>query len=140
MTDRMGYELRIFYGTAGSTATNLIENAMDVDVNQDPTWGNTTTRGDGSVPPIQTARVTTRAFEASWTMLNKTGDAALTAIRAAAAAGTPLAIRTEDYNGGTGFDGDCEFGVSQTAPIEGEQAFTVTARATRALRTPQLNV
>lgn len=140
MTDRAGYEARIFYGTAGTTATSPMPNVRDYSEDQSASFGNTTTRGESSAPPIATALVAMLEWEATWTMINKTGDAGLVAVRAAAKAGTPLAIRTIEHTGGTGFDGDCVFSVSKEFPLDGEQAFEVTARAYRGLREPQIDV
>lgn len=140
MTDRMGYEARIFYGTAGTTAASPMPNVRDFSEDSPTTFGNTTTRGDSSAPPIATSGAAMIDWEATWTMINKTGDAGLVAVRAAAKAGTALAIRTIDYTGGTGFDGDCVFSISKEFPLDGEQAVEVTARAYRGLREPQIDV
>lgn len=140
MTDRMGYEKRIFYGTAGATATSPMPNVRDINESRSTTFGNTTTRGTSATPPIETAGAAMIGYELTFDMVNKTGDAGLTAIRAAADAGTLLAIRVVDFDGGTGFDGDMVFSIDEAAPLDGEQLVSVTARASRALREPQLGV
>lgn len=140
MTDRMGYEARIFYGTPGATATSPMPNVRDFSENTSTTFGNTTTRGTSSAPPIATSGAAMLEWEATWTMINKTGDAGLVAIRAAFKAGSPLAIRTVDFDGGIGFDGDCVFSISKEFPLDGEQAVEVTARAYRGLREPQIDI
>lgn len=137
----MGYEGQIFYGAAGATAATLISNSGDINYELDYDEGDTTERGDGTAPPIETARVTVRKVSAlSWTMLNKEGDTTLTSLLTAAYAATPVAIRTKDKAAGKGFDGDVYLKVKHGKPLRGQQTFEFTAKPTDELRTPQLYV
>src|SRR5688572_7844028 len=112
---RMGFEGKIYYGVAGAEATTEITNSRDITYTIDTEEGDTTVRGDGSGPPIETGRVTIRKVSAlTWQMTNTTGDATLLALWAAAAAGTPVAIRTKDKAAGKGFDGDVYLSINHT--------------------------
>jgi len=124
-TVKMGFEGRVFLGAAGSTANTLLTNVRDISEEFTPSKGNTTVRGDGSAPPIPTERVTARGYALEITMLNDSGDANLATLKAAVKAGTAVAIKTEDYDGGdVNFDGDMTFGMSDPWPLDGEQVIT----------------
>lgn len=140
MADKMGFQGKIFYGVAGATATNEITNSRDINYPYSTTKGNTTVRGDGSLPPPDTQSVTRRVATIDWTMINKTTDANLPALLAAAYAGTPVAIRTKDYAAGKGFDGDVVLDVTHGKPLDGEQTYQFTATPNGDLRAPQFYV
>jgi len=133
---KMGFEGEIYYGVAGSTAGTKLTNSRDITYNSDPTKGETTVRGDGSAPPIETERVVSVKFSIEWLMLRRT-DASLEALIAAAVVGTPVAIRTKDFAAGKGFDGDMTLSMKHGAPYKGEQTYAFTATVTDELRTPQ---
>jgi hypothetical protein len=46
---------------------------------------------------------------------------------AAAAAGNPVALKTRDYMGGRGWDGDFELSMENGQPYRGEQTYKFTA-------------
>lgn len=138
MANKMGFEGQIYYGVAGSTATTLLENVKDITLTMEPTKGNTTVRGDGSAPPTQTEDVTQIVLGVEFVMLNETTDTAFEALRAAAAAGTGVALRLKDHAAGKGPDADWTLGVSAPWPLEGEQVVTFTASPSRSYgRAPQ---
>lgn len=137
---KMGWEGELFYGVAGSTAATKITNCRDESYNIEKEYGETTTRGDGSAPPIETQTCVARRVTITWTMINKPADTTLTALLAAAVAGTAVAIRTKSYSSGTGFDGDCEVSANWSKPFKGEQTIEFTATPTlESGRTPLLN-
>ncbi len=138
-TKKMGYESLLYYGAAGSTASTQITNCRDVAYNITPQTAPTTIKGSGSAPPIQTVRVVERQAQVTWTMLNKSDDSTLTALRAAAALGTSVALRYIPHSGGTGFDGDVILQCENGAPIGGEQTFNFTATPNDDDRAPSLN-
>jgi hypothetical protein len=138
-TKKMAFEGSILYGAAGSTATNVLTNSRDINYNTDTEKGDTTVRGAGSVP-IGTARVTRLNLTIEWTMLVKSDDTYLEALRVAAYAGTPVAIRTKDYSAGKGFDGDMILDCQHGKPINGEQTVQFTGTPNDDSRTPQLYV
>jgi hypothetical protein len=130
MSTKMGFEGEIYYGAAGSTAATKITNSQDISVSIDPEKAGTTVRGDGSSPPINTERVVALGSQYEWTMLNKTTDAVLAALRAAVATGAAVALRSKDYSAGKGFDGDVTLAMKNGQPIKGEQTFVFTATPT----------
>lgn len=134
---KMGFEGKIYYGTAGSEGTTEITNSRDINYNIDTEKGDTTVRGSSGVP-INTSRVTALGVTVEWTMLNKTDDSTLTALLTAAAAGNPVAIRTKSHSSGLGFDGDAILDVRQGKPIKGEQTYQFTATPNDDNRTPSL--
>jgi len=136
---KMGFEGKIYYGAIGSTAETEITNSRDIAYSIDPEKGDTTVRGSGSSPPINTERVTALGISIEWTMLRRT-DATLESLLAAAIAGTGVAIRTKDFSSGKGFDGDCSLGVKLGKPLKGEQTYQFTATPTDEQRTPSLYI
>lgn len=136
----MGFEGEIYYGAAGSTASTKLTNSRDINYNLDPEKGDTTERGDGSAPPIVTERVAARVVSIDWTMLNKVGDTSLEALRVAAYAGLPVALRLKDYDSGKGYDGDVTLSVAHGKPYRGEQTYQFTATPNDDQRAPQLYV
>ena len=138
-TKKMGYEALLYYGAAGSTAATLITNCRDVAYNITPQTAPTTVKGAGSSPPTETFRVVGRQAQLTWTMTNKSDDSTLTALRAAAANGTTVALRYLPHSGGTGFDGDVVLQCENGAPLAGEQTFNFTATPNDDDRAPALN-
>ena len=137
---KMGFEGLVYYGVAGSTASTLITNRVDVTLDVDPQMGDTTVAGSGSAVPIESERPATIKFSSTLTMKNSGSDAILAALRAAAAAGTPVAYRMVDYSGGKGFDGDVNVKMSSGRPLKGEQTFDFTFTPNNLLRNPQIEV
>lgn len=139
-TKKMGFEGLIYYGVPGSTAASLIENSRDITESFDIGEGDTTVRGAGTSPPIETSRVTSRKFGIEWQMTEKSDDTILTALKAAAIAGTPVAIRTKSFSSGTGYDGDMNIKFKKGKPLKGEQTLDFSATPNDDYRTPQLDV
>jgi hypothetical protein len=127
---KMAFEGRLLYGAAGSTASTLLENVRDVTVSWTKTTGDTTPRGDGTGPPVGSARVTRIDITIEFNMLNKSDDASLTAMLTAMAAGTPVALRGEAYTSGNGPDFDFILDVKNGQPRNGEQTYDFSAEAT----------
>lgn len=131
MSQKMGYEGILYYGAAGATASTQLTNTRDITVEIDHETGDTTVRGDSSGPPIVTASVTARVVSLEFQMVNDTADAALEALRAAAAAGTPVALRGKDHAAGKGPDADFVITISKPWPLKGEQVVSIKATPTR---------
>jgi hypothetical protein len=138
----MGFEGQLFIGTAGTTAATQVTNLSDLNYNADFGKGNTTVRGTGAAPPIETEEVTSiKISGVEWTMINDITDTALQTILAAAYSGGRLAVRTKDYSTGKGIDADMTIKVEHGEPLNGEQTYKFSATPTRgAGRTPQLYV
>jgi hypothetical protein len=137
----MGFEGLVYCGVKGSTASTLITNRVDFTTDTDPQMAPTTVAGAGTSPPIEAEDVTTVKFSATLKMKNAgSTDTTLQALRAAAAAGGQVAIRTVDYAAYKGFDGDVNVKESLGAPLNGEQTFDFTFTPNNKLRAPQLYV
>ena len=137
-TIRMGFEGQLFLGTAGSTAATLIENIKDISIDLGAERGDTTVRGDSTVPPIKTEDVTQRMSGIEFGMINDTSDTELTALLTAMALGEAVALRGKDYASGKGPDADFTLSAAWGQPLNGEQLITFTATPSRSYgRAPQ---
>jgi hypothetical protein len=137
---KMGFEGLIYYGVQGAEGTTLINNSRDITESFDIGEGDTTERGAGTSPPIETSRVTSRKYGIEWQMLNKTSDTTLAALIAAAVAGTPVAIRTKSHATGKGYDGDMNVKFKKGIPLKGEQTLDFTGTPNDDNRAPLLEV
>lgn len=137
---KMGFEGLLYYGAAGATASGQVTNSQDITISYDNEEGATTVRGSGSAVPINTSRVTAKTVSIEWTMLVKSDDTYLEAMRVAEAAGTPVAIRLKDYSAGKGFDGDVILSMQHGLPLKGEQTIRFTGKPNDDSRTPSLYV
>jgi hypothetical protein len=143
-TVKMGFEGKLYYGAAGSTAATLIQNISgDVTCEVSTEQGETTQRGDGASPPLVTQSVVARSVSITFSMLEKAAgdDAVLEALKVAAAAGTAVALRMKDHAAGKGFDGDVILSMKTTQPAKGASGYEFTATPTLdGGRAPQLYV
>lgn len=141
---KMGFEGMIYCNApTGSAATVQVTNSRDISITTDPQKGDTTMRGDGTSPPITTEHVTGLTWSCDWNMTEKSDDTTLEICKAAAAAGTAVALRMKDHSAGKGFDGDVLLAHKQGKPLAGEQTHDFTAVPTlnaSTPRTPQLYV
>ena len=132
--DRMGYERQLFYGTAGSAANVQLTNVVDINHDIALEFGDTTVRGLSTSLPIGTQKPTKRTPTISWGMHDRPNDAQLVLLRAAAKAGTAVALIIKEFNSAsvatTIFDGDCNITVSEAHPLAGEATFQFEATAT----------
>lgn len=133
---KMGYEGILYYGTAGSTAATQLTNAVDIKFDLDHEEGDTTVRGLGTTPPVKTSSATLIVVGLEVTMLNDTSDASLTAMKNAAGAKTPIALRGKDSAAGKGPDADFILKMSAPWNLKGEQVITFTATPNRDNRAP----
>lgn len=141
MAKKMGYQGRLFYGTKGSTAATAVLKRVDASYDIDVETGSTTSAGDGTAVPINTGEATALTGTVTFNMIVDSNDAALVAMRAAAATGVPIALRFQAYTGTTGLDADCVIKITQGAPLAGEQTADIEVVALSASdREPLLNV
>lgn len=144
MPEVMGFEGVSFYGTAGSTASTQILIGRDTTIATDHTRAPTTVKGTGAAPPLVTEDVVAVSWSATINLVNDdagAGATVLAAFRAAAAAGTPVALRMKDHSAGMGFDGDVTMTSSQGEPLAGEQTMDFTCTPTKqSARAPQFYV
>jgi len=138
---KAGYEGLLYYGSAGSTAATQVTNARDVNYAYSTVTADITTRGDGSAPPIEERIAVGRKLDdLSWSMVEKSNDTTLSAMKAAAAAGSLIALRTKAHGSGTGFDGDVYVSCKQGMPLGDAQTWDFKAELGPAdNRAPQFN-
>jgi hypothetical protein len=137
---RQGWEGQVLTGTAGSTASTVIENTKDMSEDKTTEKGNTTVRGQSSAAPVNCESVSVRGWSFEFTMINKAGDTVLEGLRTAEANGTPVALRTRDHVSGKGYDGDVNLESKHGMPLSGEQTIVFSCTANNSLRAPQLYV
>ena len=129
---RAGWERKIYRGSSGSTAaTHIDKNVGDINVNAGNEFNETTDRGDGSEVPKMTEQMVKLVASVTFTMQYEDGEAHVTALLAAAHAGTVLAFKVErNASGVTEFDGDCYVEYDAPGPISGGQEITFTLHPT----------
>ena len=130
--ETMGFEGQMFVGPAGSTASTQVTKSRDITISTDPEFGDTTTRGDGSAPPVNTSSVVAINWSSDWNMTDNETDTTLAMMKAAAEAGTPIALRMKDKAEGKGFDGDVNLSRKSGKPLKGESTNDFTATPTLA--------
>lgn len=141
MAKKMGYQGQLFYGTKGSTAATRVLKRVDCSMDLDVEVGSTTSAGDGSAVPINTGEATALTGTITFNMIIDDNDAALVAMKAAAATGNPIALRFIAYTGTTGMDADCVIKITQGAPLKGEATADIEVVALSSSdREPLLNV
>ena len=133
--NRMGYVRQLFYDAAGSTATQRVENCLDINHNIDVSYGSTKRRGDGTSVPIDYEKATSRKPMVTWSMNNEPNDTILALFRTAARAGGVVALVVKERNAAgsevTVLDGDFNIKVSDKDPIGGESTFDFEASPSR---------
>lgn len=137
--EEMGYQSKLYIGTAGSTATTQVEGATNIDYDLALEKGDTTTRGTSGNVPIKTENATQRGVTVTWSMVNNPTDTVMTTIIAACITGAALAVKLTTGSGATLFDGDCTVAKKYNAPLNGEASYDFTATPTKSAgRSPTL--
>jgi len=138
MADEMGYQKKLYVGTAGSAAATQVLQATDVDYNVDYDFGNTTIRGAGTSVPIETENPTVRKARVSWKMIDDPSDSVLITLIAASKNGTAIACKITD-SGATLFDGDIYIPKQCAFPLRGESTYSFEGHPTKsAARSPTI--
>jgi hypothetical protein len=100
---RMGFDGKLYYGTAGSQAATEMTNCKDPVVTMETGMADVTRRGSGRV---RSKKPTLKDVSIEWTMIDVASDAAIAAVRAAFWNHTPIALWARDADDGEGPDGD----------------------------------
>jgi len=133
-SDVLGLECKTYYGTAGSTAANLLTKVRDLTMSLEKGEADFTSRASGGWESIRGAL---KSGSLTFDMVWDTTDAGYQAIRDAFLNNTAIALLILDAAGGEGLDADFEvtsFEVGQPL-LEGVQtSFTVKISTT--LRNP----
>jgi len=140
MPTRAGYEGQLLYGTAGATAATLLTNVEDLNYDTEIEKVEITTRGNGASLPRKSEKPVAVGATITWSMFMQTGDAALTALLAAARTGAAVALCTRAFPTGLGFDGDCTLQVTHEMTLKGASKFNFTATPNDELRPWNPNV
>ena len=123
---RAGWEMMVYYGTAGTTAdTHISVNVRDVDPGVGGwEYSDNPDRGNGTTVPVQDEMPVQRLYAPTFSMVYKDGDTHMAALLAAADANPPVgkAIKMIRYSGGaTVLDHDFYINYSSPGPISDGQ-------------------
>jgi hypothetical protein len=127
---RIGFEGKLYYGTAGSTAATELTIARDVSYKIESTSVDVTDRAS----IFEYSRTATVKVGLEFEVNNDASNAFVAAVRAAATAGTAIAFRTRDYSSGYGLDGDFIVSLDESQPLKDAQRIKVSAMPTNDLR------
>jgi len=120
---KMGIEGKLYYGVAGSTPGDTEVHCRDLSYTIEPTRAEVNSRAS----IIELSRVAMIKVGLEWEMNNDVDDATLTALKAAAVAGTLVALKTCDYASGWGMDADFNLSMSKAEPLQDAQRVRFTA-------------
>ena len=123
---RVGFEGKLYWGTAGSTAATELTIARDV--NYQFTGAKADVSDRASI--IEYSRTAMVGFSLDFEVNNDATNAFLAAVRAAAAAGTAIAFKTLDRTSGYGCDGDFIVDLGEGQPLKDAQRLRVTCTPT----------
>lgn len=126
MTKRMGFDGKLYWGAAGSTAATELKIARDVSYKLEPTEVDVSDRNS----IVDLSDVAGIKFSLEFEVNNQSTDAFIAAFRAASAAGTAIAFRTRDSASGWGVDGDFIVGNDESQPLRDAQRIKVTCSPT----------
>jgi hypothetical protein len=121
MAKKMGYQGRLFYGTAGATATTPVLKRVNCSVTTTVTTGATTSAGDGSRVPRETGSAVLVSKKTTFNVIVDSNDPAVPALIANAELGTPVAIRFVSFSGLTIVDSDVVLEYTVGADLGSEQ-------------------
>ena len=116
---RAGWEMLVYYGTAGSAAaTHISANVTDVDPGVGGwEFSDNPDRGDGTKVPGQDEMPVKRTYAPKFSMVYKDGDTHMAALLAAADANPPVgkSFKFLRYTGGAAL-ADLDFYIGYTSP------------------------
>jgi len=119
---RMGFEGKLYWGAAGTTGTTELVIARDVSYKFEPTRGEVSDRES----IIEYSRVAMVKFTLEFEVNNNDTNPFIAAIRAAAQAGTLIALRSRDKAAGWGVDGDFSVALDESQQLKDRQAIKVS--------------
>ena len=130
---RMGFEGKLLWGTAGSTAGTELTISRDVGYRFEPTEADVSDRSN----IVDMTDVAGIKFALDFEVNNDDSNAFIAALRTAAATGGAIAFRTRDKTSGYGVDGDFIVGDDESQPLRDAQRMRVVAKPTdKAGRSP----
>lgn len=126
MAKLMGFSGKLYWGTAGSTASTELTIARDVSYKFEPVEADVSDRAS----IIELVDVPMIKFSLELEVNNKDTDAFIAAARTAAATGGAIAFRTRDKTSGYGVDGDFIIGDDEGQPLKDAQRLKISAKPT----------
>lgn len=126
MAKRMGFEGKLYHGTAGSTASTELTIARDVAYRFEIDEADISDRAS----IINLKDVAGVSFSLEFEINNQSTNAFVATLRAAVLAGTALAFKTEDATSGWGVDGDFIVMEDEAQPLRDAQRIKITAKPT----------
>ena len=123
---RMGFEGKLYYGTAGSTGATELTIARDVKYTFDAEMADVSDRGS-LVSDFDVASLT---IGLEFEINNQDTDAAVAFLRNCAVTGTAVALRTKDKTSGWGLDADFVLSSNEDQPLKDAQRISYTASKT----------
>jgi hypothetical protein len=131
---RLGLEAKLYYGTAGATATNELTTVRDVTLNLEKGEADVTTRGSNG---WRVTRGTLKDGSVEFELVWDTTDAGFVAIKNAFMNNTLIALAILDAESGSGLDADFEItAFSRSEPLEEALTVSVTAKPSYGTRYP----
>ena len=130
----LGMNAKLYYGEAGSSASNLVDNVRDVTLSLETGESDVTTRGnDGWRATVATLKDGSVETEIVWDTDDDFFDAVQTAYFSAGA----IALQVLDGVSGTGLDADFSItNFTRTEPLEEAVTASVTFKPTYSTRAP----
>jgi len=122
----MGFEGKLYWGVAGSTAATELTIARDVGYRFEPTEADVSDRAS----IIELVDVAMVKFALDFEINNQDTNAFVLAMRTAAATGGAIAFRTRDKSAGWGVDGDFIIGDDEGQPLKDAQRLRVVCKPT----------
>jgi hypothetical protein len=126
MAKRMGFEGKLYYGTAGGAATTELKIARDVSYRFENVEADISDRNS----IIDLFDVAGIGFSLEFEVNNQDTDAFIAAARAAIITGAALAFKTEDKASGWGVTGDFIMSDDEGQPLRDAQRLRFTCRPT----------
>ena len=137
MAIRLGMQCKRYYGVAGTTATNVMDNVRTATLNLSKAEADVTTRGNaGWRATVGTLKEGSVEFEMIW----DTGDAGFIAIKDSYFDDTAIALLILDAETGDGSGLDADFSItnfSRVEDLEDAVKVNVTAKPTYSTRAPE---
>lgn len=137
MAEKIGFQCRLYYGTAGSTADTLVTGTVDVTLNIEKAEVDNTARGDTWESVITGLLNGSADFQLKY----NESDTAYVALRTAFLAGTPIALAFLDGVDGKGLDADFSItAFNHPQPLKDLAKVDVSVRPYTGNRTPTWKV
>jgi hypothetical protein len=126
MAKRMGFEGKLYWGAAGSTASTELKIARDVSYRFENVEADISDRNS----IIDLFDVAGIGFSLEFEVNNQDTDAFIAEARAAIILGNAMAFRTRDKTSGWGVDGDFILSDDEGQPLRDAQRLRFTCRPT----------